>query len=176
MGFRGKHRVERAQYKVVGRAQVPGVGGRRRVRQQVRRAAGGPGSAVHARRQRPDIARPATGPQEEAARRHRRADEETLCSRKYWRLPGRDGSCKIAERVLVDNFIKKITHNYVSRVFVVGRCAVLSEAAILKHLQYDVHFKNDNCRLVFKLNNIKKYFKYSCVFIKHTHNNHVCIN
>jgi len=34
---------------VVGRAQVPGVGGRRRVRQQVRGATGGPGRTVHAR-------------------------------------------------------------------------------------------------------------------------------
>jgi len=40
--YRGKHRGERAHYEVVGRAQVPGVGGRRRVRQQVCRAAGGP--------------------------------------------------------------------------------------------------------------------------------------
>lgn len=46
--FRGKHRAEWAQYKVVGRAQVSGDGGRRRVRQQVRRAAGGLRSAVHA--------------------------------------------------------------------------------------------------------------------------------
>jgi len=69
--FRGKHRAERAQYKMVGSAQVSGVGGRRRVRQQVRRAEGGPGRAVHARRPRPDLARFATGPQEEAARRHR---------------------------------------------------------------------------------------------------------
>jgi len=69
--FRGKHRSERTQYKVVGRAQVAGVGGRRRVRQQVRRAAGGLGRAIHARRPRPDLARSATGPQEEAARRHR---------------------------------------------------------------------------------------------------------
>jgi len=94
---------------VVGRAQVPGIGGRRRVRQQVRRAAGGPGRAVHARRPRPDLARSAAGPQEEAARRHRRAGKETLCSRKYWRLSGRDGSREIAERVLINNFIKKTT-------------------------------------------------------------------
>jgi len=60
--FRGKHRSERAQYKVVGRAKVSGVGGRRRVRQQVRRAEGGPRRAVHARRPRPDLARSATRP------------------------------------------------------------------------------------------------------------------
>lgn len=71
LDFRGKHRTEWAQYKVVGRAQVPGVGRRWRVRQQVRRATGGPGSAVHARRQRLDLARYAAGSQKEAARRHR---------------------------------------------------------------------------------------------------------
>jgi len=50
LDFRGEHRTERAQYKMVGCAQVPRVGRRRRIRQQVRRATGGPGSAVHARR------------------------------------------------------------------------------------------------------------------------------
>lgn len=81
--FRGKHRAEWAQYQVVGRAQVSGVSGRRRVRQQVRRAAGGPRSTVHARRPRFDLARSAAGPQEEAAWRHRRAGEETICPRKH---------------------------------------------------------------------------------------------
>lgn len=59
----------------VGRAQVPGVGGRERVRGQVRRATGGPGRAVHARRPGPDLAGSAAGPAQEAAERHRRAGE-----------------------------------------------------------------------------------------------------
>jgi len=110
---------------VVGRAQVPGVGRRRRVRQQVCRATGGPGSAVHARRQRLDLARYAAGSQKEAARCHRRASEEKMRSRKYWRLLRQNGSRKIAKRVLIDNliFINNISLPiyYVSRVFVIGK-------------------------------------------------------
>lgn len=62
VSYRGKHRAERALCKVVGRAQVSGVGGRGRIREQVRRAAGGLGRAIHARRPRPDLARSAAGP------------------------------------------------------------------------------------------------------------------
>lgn len=79
---RGEHRGERAQRQVaVGRAQVPGVGGRERVRGQVRRAAGGPGRAVHARRPGPDLARSAARSAQEAAERHRGAGETAAAPR-----------------------------------------------------------------------------------------------
>lgn len=74
---RGKHSVERTERKMVGGAQVFGVRGRQRVRQQVRRATGGLGRAVYAQRPGFDLARHAVGPQEKTAKSHRRTRKKT---------------------------------------------------------------------------------------------------
>lgn len=58
-------------------AQVSGVGGRRRVREQIRRATGGLGRSVHAQRPGSDIARFAVGPQKETVESRRGPERKT---------------------------------------------------------------------------------------------------
>lgn len=62
---------------MVGGTQVSGVGGRRRVREQIRRATGGLGRSVHAQRSGFDIARFAVGSQEETVESRRRPKRKT---------------------------------------------------------------------------------------------------